>query len=309
MFGFLKTKLKKISKSFSKVGFSLGSKLKAILTGKRDETSFEHLEELFFEADLGAELSLELVEKVRKIVRKNPAISTEEILSEVHKELAKVLEINIQSQVIKTSPYVIMVVGVNGSGKTTTIAKLAQKYKKDGKKVLLVAADTFRAAAIDQLSFWAKKIGVDCIKSLPNSDPASVVHDGLTSAKAKGYDIVIIDTAGRLHTKTDLMHELEKIKRISMKIIEHAPHHILLVLDATTGQNAIDQAKIFHKYTPISSIALTKLDGSAKGGIVIAIQRQLKIPVQWVGLGEGEEDLVPFNANEFLNSLLAHDES
>ncbi len=305
MLGFLKTKLKKISKSFSKIRFSLGSKLRKILSSKRDEESFEHLEELFFESDLGAELSLELVEKVRKIVRKTPEISTDEILSEIKKELAQILDSNKSIHEIKDSPHVIMVVGVNGSGKTTTIAKLAQKYKKDGKKVLLVAGDTFRAAAIEQISFWANKINVDCIKSQPNSDAAAVVHDALISAKAKGYDIVIVDTAGRLHTKTDLMQELEKIKRVSSKIVENSPHHTLLVLDATTGQNAIDQARTFHKFTPISSIALTKLDGSAKGGIVIAIQKQLKIPVEWVGLGEAEEDLVPFNSQEFLDALLS----
>jgi len=305
MLGFLKTKLKKISKSFSKISFSLGSKLKKILSSKRDEESFEHLEELFFESDLGAELSIELVEKVRKIVRKKPDISTDEILNEIKVELSQILGSTEDVHKISTSPHVIMVVGVNGSGKTTTIAKLAKKYKKDGKKVLLVAGDTFRAAAIEQLGFWANKINVDCIKSQPNSDAAAVVHDALVSAKAKGYDIVIIDTAGRLHTKTDLMQELEKIKRVSSKVVENAPHHTLLVLDATTGQNAIDQAKTFNKFTPISSIALTKLDGSAKGGIVVAIKKQLKIPVEWVGLGEAEEDLVPFNPLEFLDALLS----
>jgi fused signal recognition particle receptor len=195
-------------------------------------------------------------------------------------------------------------VGVNGGGKTTSLAKLAKHYQNLQKKVLLVAADTYRAAATEQLEKWAAKLHIDLIKSKQGSDPSAVVFDALSAAKARNIDVVLIDTAGRLQTKTDLMKELEKIRRICQKQVPHAPHETLLVVDATTGQNGLDQAKIFHQYTPIDGIILTKLDGSAKGGIVIAIQKELKIPILWVGLGEKEEDLVPFDAKEFVDALL-----
>ncbi|PIS01527.1 MAG: signal recognition particle-docking protein FtsY [Chlamydiae bacterium CG10_big_fil_rev_8_21_14_0_10_35_9] len=305
MLGFFKSKLKKISKSLSTIKFTLGDKIRRILSGKVDESAYEHLEQLFFEADLGAELSMDLVERVRRKIQKNKEISSEEILKDIKEELLTYFPENKKNLEVDKKPYVVMIVGVNGSGKTTSIAKLASKLKKEGKKVLLVAGDTFRAAAIEQLGKWAEKIGIDCIKSKTGSDPAAVVHDSLTAAKARDVDVVLIDTAGRLHTKTDLMHELEKIKRVSSKLIDNAPHETLLVLDATTGQNALDQAKTFHQFTPISSIILTKLDGSAKGGIVVAIQKQLQIPVSWVGLGESEEDFIPFDAKEFLDALLS----
>lgn len=305
MLSFFKSKLKKFSKSLVKVKFALGSKIRSILSGKIDESSYEHLEQLFFESDLGAELSMDLVEKVKKIIKTNQDISSEQILSEIKQELLPFFPSENTSLNIEKTPYVALVVGINGSGKTTSIAKLAHLLKQEGKKVLVVAADTFRAAAIEQLEHWSHKIGVDFIKSQPGSDPAAVVHDALISSKAKQVDVVLIDTAGRLHTKTDLMHELEKIKRVCKKLVDNAPQETLLVLDATTGQNGLDQVKIFHQFTPISSIFLTKLDGSAKGGIVVAIQKELNIPVSWVGLGESKEDLIRFDAKEFLDTLLS----
>lgn len=305
MLSFFKSKLKKFSKSLTKVKFAIGSKVRSILSGKIDESSYEHLEQLFFESDLGAELSMDLVEKVKKAIKGNQEISAEQILSDMKQELLPFFPQENLSLIFKKTPYIALIVGINGSGKTTSIAKLAHLLKNEGKKVLVVAADTFRAAAIEQLEHWANTIGVDFIKSQPGSDPAAVVHDALVSAKAKQMDVVLIDTAGRLHTKTDLMQELEKVKRVCKKLVEDAPQETILVLDATTGQNGLDQVKIFHQFTPVSSIFLTKLDGSAKGGIVVAIQKELGIPVSWVGLGESKEDLVRFDAKEFLNTLLS----
>ena len=201
------------------------------------------------------------------------------------------------------SPRVLLIVGVNGSGKTTSIAKLARAYQSEGKKVLLAAGDTFRAAAIEQLSTWSERLGVDIIKSKPGADPSAVAFDALTAAQARDCDIVLIDTAGRLQNKVDLMQELEKIKRVCQKVIPSAPHETLLVLDATTGQNAIDQATLFHQVTPLSGIILAKLDGSAKGGIILSIYQKLKIPVLWVGTGEGPDDLEPFDPATYADSL------
>jgi fused signal recognition particle receptor len=198
---------------------------------------------------------------------------------------------------------VILVVGVNGSGKTTSIAKLAKNSKEAGQKVIVAAGDTFRAGAIDQLTHWADKIGVEIVKSKAGGDPSGVAYDALSAASARGADVVIIDTAGRLQNKTDLMHELEKIRRVCTKHIASAPHQTLLVLDATTGQNAIDQAEVFHKFTPLTGLILTKLDGSAKGGVVLAIYKKLSIPVQWIGVGEGENDLMPFDPKEYVEAL------
>lgn len=201
------------------------------------------------------------------------------------------------------SPHVILIEGVNGNGKTTSVAKLGKFYKDQGKKVLVAAADTFRAAAIEQLELWSQKIGLEIVKGTPKSDPASVVFDAIQAAKSRQCEIVIVDTAGRLHTKTDLMRELEKIHRVTSKALPGAPHETLLVLDATIGQNGVDQAKIFHQFTPLTGLILTKLDGTAKGGTAIAIQRQLKIPIRYIGVGEGIDDLKPFQADDFVRSL------
>jgi fused signal recognition particle receptor len=290
MFGFFKKFLSPFAK-----------KIRALFSKAPDEAAFEHLEQIFYEADLGAATAAELVDKIRHLYRKNPDISTDQILDFVKKELLQGL---VRSRPTFHSPHVILLVGVNGSGKTTTLAKLAAHYAKQGKKVLVAAGDTFRAAAVEQLETWAKRVGVDLIKSQPNSDPSGVAFDALAAAKARGVDIVLIDTAGRLQTKTDLMHELAKVRRVCQKQISTAPHETLLVVDATIGQNAIDQAETFHKFTPITGIVLTKLDGSAKGGIAIAIQRQLKIPIQWVGTGEGAEDLEPFDPESYVDALL-----
>jgi fused signal recognition particle receptor len=291
MFGFFKKLLSPLSK-----------KIRALFSRSRDDSTFDHLEQIFYEADLGATTSAELVEKIRNLCRKDPNITTDQILSYVKQDLLQTF--SPQPPVVNASPHVILIVGVNGSGKTTTLAKLASYYARQKKKVLVAAGDTFRAAAVEQLETWAKRVGVDLIKSQPNSDPSGVVFDALAAAKARGIDIVLIDTAGRLQNKTDLMHELAKVRRVCQKQIPEAPHETLLVLDATVGQNAIDQAQTFHQFTPITGIVLTKLDGTAKGGIAVSIQKQLNIPIRWVGMGEGAEDFAPFEPRSYIDALL-----
>lgn len=295
MLSFLKSKFSK--KSLKNLTLSIGSKIKALFfQEKEDPKIFEELERLFFEADLGVSASMQLVKKVKEAKGSDP-------IEVIKQELLKLLVE--KKEVAETVPSVILCVGVNGSGKTTTIAKLAYKYKEDGKKVLLVAADTYRAAAVEQLELWAQRIGVDIIKAQIKSDPASVVFDALTAAKARNVDIVLVDTAGRLQTKKDLMQELEKIRKVCSKIIEGAPNETLLILDATIGQNAIDQAVTFNSFTPISGLILTKIDSHAKGGIVVSISQELKVPLQWLGVGEDLDDLLPFNKEDFVNALLA----
>lgn len=301
MFKFFKSKIKKIALSLKK--FSIGKKIKELFSRKPDASLFEELEKLFYESDLGVALSCELTEKIKKILKDAPDTDFNEILKILKQELLK-QTIPYQELELK-KPHVIMIVGVNGSGKTTSIAKLANYYKEEGKNVLLIAADTYRAAAVDQLEVWANKIGIDIIKSLRGSDPSAVVFDGLTAAKARDADVVIIDTAGRLHTKTNLMQELEKIKRVANKVIENTPNETILVIDATTGQNGVDQARIFNNYTPISSIFLSKLDGTAKGGIVLSVQKELKVPIKWIGIGEKLEDIQHFDAEKFLDDLFS----
>ena len=302
-----KSKIQKLGALLSRARFAIGGKIRDLFSKKRDDALFDEFEQLLFEADLGAKVASDLTEKVRALVRKNPTISTQEVLSFMETELSSLLPPGFEPPVLTKKPHVILIIGVNGSGKTTSIAKLAKHYQKEGKKVLLIAADTFRAAAIDQLVMWGEKLKTEVIRSQPKSDPSSVVFDGLNAAVARSYDVVLVDTAGRLHTKTDLMQELEKLKRVSQKVIDSAPHETLLVLDATTGQNALDQAETFHRYTPIDGIILSKLDGSAKGGIVVAIQNELKIPVHWVGLGESLDDFALFEPKEFIQALLATD--
>jgi fused signal recognition particle receptor len=306
MLQFLQASYQKVKKALSKTRSLFSQRLSSLFKKPWNEESFEEFEQILFEADLGSILATDFVQVVRKLKRKNPDSSFEEILSslqehclDILKSPAKVLPKTPESG----TPLVILIVGVNGSGKTTSLAKLAAHYKQEGKKVLLAAADTFRAAAIEQLGMWATKVGVDIVKALPNSDPSAVVFDALTAAVARGVDVVLIDTAGRLQNKTDLMQELEKIKRISSKVIPSSPHETFLVIDATTGQNAIDQATIFNSFTPLTGIVLTKLDGSAKGGIILAIYKQLGIPVRWIGVGESMQDLMPFDPESYVQAL------
>lgn len=289
MFGFLK-------KAFS----PLKKKLQSLFASGIDEEKLEALEQIFYEADLGAQVALDLVEKVRKLYRKNPALSVDDILVSVKEQLLQGL---FTTKPALHSPHVIFFVGVNGSGKTTSLAKLAYYYKNQGKKVLIAAGDTFRAAAVEQLESWAKRMETDFIRAQMGSDPSGIVFDALSAAKARKIDIVLIDTAGRLQTKTDLMGELEKMKRVSQKKIPDSPHETLLVIDASVGQNAIDQAKTFHRYIPITGIVLTKLDGTAKGGVIFQIQKELNIPIQWIGSGESLKDLEPFDPKLYVEAL------
>lgn len=247
---------------------------------------------------------MELTEKVKEIHSQNPSLDADALILEMQKEITRILsEKPAQMAEVTEGPLVILIVGVNGNGKTTSVAKLAKRYKDSGKKVMIAAADTYRAAAIAQLEIWADRIGSDLVKGAPNSDSAAVAFDALTAAKSRKSDVVIIDTAGRLHTRKDLMNELEKIKRACDKVVPGSPHETLLVLDATIGQNAVDQAKIFNEYTPVSGLCLTKLDGTAKGGIIINIQKELGIPVKFIGIGESLNDLEPFDPKNFALAL------
>lgn len=303
VFGFIKKGFAKIQQALSKTRSYLSSKLKAFFSGKIDLERLEDLEQILFEADLGAPLARELTEKVRKRMQSNPSITSDELVEGLKQDLYQMFPESDSETKLIASPTVFLIVGVNGNGKTTTTAKLAYHYQQQGHKAILGAADTFRAAATEQLEIWANRLNVDLVKGLPKSDPSSIAFDTLKAAEARGYPIALIDTAGRLHTKTDLMQELEKIRRVCNKAIPGAPHEIYLVLDATTGQNAIDQAQTFMKYTPLTGLILTKLDGTAKGGIVLSIQKTLGIPVKFIGVGEGMEDLEPFDSKAFIDGL------
>jgi fused signal recognition particle receptor len=282
----------------------LGNKIRSLFSSKVDEEALDRLEELFYQADLGSQTSLELTEKVRTLYKKKPNLTTDDILAEIKKDL--LAEIVPPAHLPdEKKPHVVMIVGVNGNGKTTSVAKLAYFYQRLGKKVLIAAADTFRAAAIDQLETWASRIGVELVKGKHGSDPAAVVFDAIEAAKHRDVDIVIVDTAGRLHTKTDLMKELEKIYRVSGKALPGAPHETLLILDATIGQNGIEQAMIFHRFTPLSGLILTKMDGTAKGGSAIAIQKKLRLPITYIGTGETLDALEPFNPKAYLDTLFS----
>lgn len=302
---FIKSGYQKVKNALIKSGSLLGNKIRALFQGKMDQDTLDGLEKLFYEADLGVETATALTQKVKQLHAQNSKIDAESILEVIRSELLSLLTADRAVDIETHSPHIILVVGVNGNGKTTSTAKLANKWKAQGKQVLLVAADTFRAAAMEQLELWAKQLDIDIVKGSSKSDPAAVVFDGMQAAKARGSQVVIIDTAGRLHTKVPLMQELEKIKRSCRKFIPEAPHETLLVLDATTGQNGVDQAKAFHQFTPISGIILTKLDGSAKGGVAIAIQRKLGIPIKYIGLGESIDDLERFDPEAYVATLLA----
>ncbi|SLM27415.1 Cell division protein ftsY homolog [Desulfamplus magnetovallimortis] len=270
---------------------------------KIDESLFEELEEILVMSDLGIDITMEIMEKVSKKSRK---LSTADELKEVFKDELKAL-FPVKEETLlndpKAKPHVIMVVGVNGTGKTTTLGKLALKYKSEGKKVLIAAADTFRAAAIEQVEIWADRASVSIVKHRAGADPAAVAFDGVEAGMARGMDVVLIDTAGRLHTQKNLMDELRKIKRSVSKRMPGAPHEVLMVLDATTGQNALSQAKLFNEAVGVTSLALTKLDGTAKGGIVAAVAKSMKAPLKYIGIGEGVEDLQEFDAEIFVDAL------
>lgn len=304
---FLKSSYKKVKDVLTKTRSLLGFKIRALFKGKINEETLESLEQLLYEADLGLQTASELTEKIRLVYSKNPSMDGEALLDVIRDELASILAEQPPSELIivpkEQQPLTILIVGVNGNGKTTSVAKLANLFQQNGQSVLIGAADTFRAAAMEQLEIWATRLGVEIVKGNAKSDPSAVVFDTLQAAKARGKGVVLIDTAGRLHTKTHLMQELEKICRTCQKVHPGSPHETLLVLDATTGQNAIDQAKIFNQHTPITGLILTKLDGSAKGGVVINISRQLGIPVKFIGVGEGLEDLEPFDKNQFIQAL------
>jgi len=305
VFKFLKTSYSNVKNALAKTGSLLGSKIRSLFKGGRiNEEALEQLEQLLYEADLGVQYSQELTNKIRTRLKENPSIESEALIEDIRQEILKQLQTHSSEiQEASSTPLVLLIVGVNGNGKTTSVAKLAHRFQLANKKVLVAAADTFRAAAIEQLETWAHRLKIDIVKGNPKSDPAAVAFDAVSAAKARGIDVVIVDTAGRLHTKVPLMQELEKIKRSCRKVIGDAPHETLLVLDATTGQNAIDQAHIFHQYTPITGLILTKLDGTAKGGSVLAIQRKLGLPVKFIGVGEGIEDLQPFDSQSFVNAL------
>ncbi len=298
----------KIKKGLSKTKQQMVSKISMLLNSftKIDEDLFEQLEETLIMSDVGVETSVEICERLRKMVKEQGITDPNEIMKLIHEIAADMLGED-QKLDLSTKPTVIMVIGVNGAGKTTTIGKLCHKLKNDGKKVLVAAADTFRAAAIDQLQVWTERAGVDLVKHAEGSDAAAVVFDAITAAKARGCDVVIVDTAGRLHNKKNLMDELAKINRIVSQQAEGCSREILLVLDATTGQNAVNQAKLFKETADITGIVLTKLDGTAKGGIVISIKNELGIPVKLVGLGEKIDDLQEFSNVDFVNALFEDD--
>lgn len=301
---FIKSSYAKLKKALVKTSSALSHKIRTLFSKPLDEDTLEQLERLLYEADLGVKMAAQLTQKIRDLHLSQPELKAEDFLKEIQNDIVKSMQSSTHLKTLpKTIPHVILVVGVNGNGKTTSVAKLAQLYHSQGKKVLLAAADTFRAAAVEQLDRWAHKLEIDIVKGASKSDPASVAFDAVTAAKAREVDVLIIDTAGRLHTKTNLMQELEKIKRSCHKVLSDSPHEILLVLDATTGQNAIDQASIFHKHTPITGLILTKLDGTAKGGIAIGIQQQLGIPIEYIGFGEAVEDFERFNAETFVKAL------
>lgn len=300
IFNSLKAGFQKLKNVFKSTRSLFSEKLRGLFGKPIDEETLKELEQTFYEADLGLEVAKELTVKVRE--RSSRGLNPDQLLEETKNDILKLLNTNGKA-VLEGKPHIILVVGVNGSGKTTSIAKLAHQLSSQGKTVLLAAADTFRAAAVDQLQHWAHVAGVELIRGKPSGDPSAVVFDAITAAKARGVDVLIIDTAGRLQNKDHLMKELEKIRRTCQKLVPESPHETLLTIDATTGQNGIDQAKTFHAITPVSGLILTKMDGSAKGGVIVPIQKKLNLSVHYIGLGEAIDDLQPFNAQEFVKAL------
>jgi fused signal recognition particle receptor len=314
LLGFLgKENKESLNKGLEKTKESVFYKLSRVVVGKSkvDDEVLDNLEEMLISSDVGVTTTLRIIKRIEARVQKDKYLNTSELNSILKEEIVSLLEKNHTesdfdfSFTLKNTPYVIMVVGVNGAGKTTTIAKLAYQFKAAGKKVMMGAADTFRAAAIDQLQIWADRVAVPIIKQQMGSDPASVAYDTLKSAVSEKTDVVIIDTAGRLHNKINLMTELSKIKRVMEKVVPDAPHEVLLVLDGSTGQNAFEQAKQFTAATDVNALAITKLDGTAKGGVVIGISDQFNIPVKYIGVGEKLEDLLIFNRFDFVDSLFS----
>lgn len=310
---FGKEEKESLNEGLAKTKESFFGKLAKAVAGKSsvDADVLDNLEEVLITGDVGVNTTLKIIKRIEARVAKDKYVGTSELNTILKDEVAALLTENNSSDAVSfelpkdKKPYVIMVVGVNGVGKTTTIGKLSHQFKKAGYNVMLGAADTFRAAAVDQLTIWSQRVGVDIVSQGMNADPASVAFDTLSSAKAKGSDVVIIDTAGRLHNKINLMNELTKIKNVMKKVIPDAPHDVLLVLDASTGQNAIEQCRQFTAATDVSALALTKLDGTAKGGVVIGISDEFKIPVKYIGVGEKMEDLQVFNRAEFVDSLFS----
>ncbi len=310
---FSKEKKETLDKGLEKTKQGLVDKIKRAVAGKSkiDDDFLDNLEEVFITSDVGVETTLKIIDRLQKRAAQDKYVSTAELNGLLREEITEMLAENNNADTpdftvtADKKPYVILVVGVNGVGKTTTIGKLAYQFKKAGNKVVLGAADTFRAAAIEQLQIWGERVDVPVIKQQMGSDPASVAFDTVSSAKANNADVVIIDTAGRLHNKVGLMKELSKIKNVMQKVVPDAPHEVLLVLDGSTGQNAFEQARQFVAATEVNELAITKLDGTAKGGVVIGISDQFKIPVKYIGLGEGIEDLQIFRKKEFVDSLFS----
>jgi fused signal recognition particle receptor len=309
---FSSVKKEDLDRGLEKTKQSFFSKITRAILGKSkvDDEVLDNLEEVLISSDVGVATTLKIIDRIQKRVDRDKVLNTDELNTVLKEEITGLLvDSNISleqnKQLNPNEPYVIMVVGVNGVGKTTTIGKLAHQFKSSGKKVMLGAADTFRAAAVDQLIIWSQRVGVDIVQQGMNADPASVAFDTLQSAKANGADVVIIDTAGRLHNKVNLMNELSKIKRVMTKVFPNAPHEILLVLDGSTGQNAYEQAKQFAQATEINALAITKLDGTAKGGVVIGISDQMQIPVKYIGVGEKMEDLQLFDKQAFVEALFS----
>ena len=301
-------------KGVQKTKRSFFEKLSRAVVGKSkvDDDLLDAIEEALVASDMGVETTLKIIDSLEERVHKDRYMSLDELTDMLHEEIGKLLDISDGQEPapfdFSKKPYVVMVVGVNGVGKTTTIGKLASMLKSMGKKVVLGAADTFRAAAVDQLTIWSERAGVDIVRQAMGADPASVAYDTVKSAVARGADVALIDTAGRLHNRIDLMNELTKIRNVMRKVIPDAPHEVLLVLDASTGQNAFQQAKEFSRATDITALAVTKLDGTAKGGIVIGIVDQFKVPVKFIGIGEGVDDLKVFDRKEFVDSLFSKED-
>lgn len=268
-----------------------------------DDDFYDELEEILIGADVGVDTTLELVEKLRGKIRSEKAREPQQVMDLLKELLLDILGRDVAPLHTEAKPTVILILGVNGVGKTTTIGKLAQRFKNDGKKVLMAAGDTFRAAAIEQLEIWSERSGSEIIKHQQGADPSAVLFDGISAALARGSDVVLCDTAGRLHNKANLMEELKKVNRVVEKALSGAPHEVLLVLDATTGQNALAQAKVFNDVAPLTGVILTKLDGTAKGGIVVAITKELDVPVKFIGVGEGVDDIQPFDPKEYVDGL------